>query len=700
MTVTLTLSAASSDEVTVNWSNGSFSTNTATYDVDYVGDDGVLTFAAGETTKTVTVETTDDLLDEEDTETFSVALAVLANATFSGGVANVRVTVTINDDDPPPSLTVADATTADEGGNATFTVTLSAVSARDVTVDYATADGSATAGSDYTASNGTLPITAGTTMGTVEVVTLADDALTESAETFTLTLTNPSNATLGTKDTGTGTIRNLAVPAAPTGLMPTAGNGHVALAWNEPASDAVIAYHEYRYKTDSDYQDNWKAIPYSAPGGFNEDGFTVTGLDNGTAHTFQLRAANDDGASAAVESSAVTPSGSGHIVESINIRRFDNQDGEPYGIGDRIVFVVNFSDDVPCADPSPKAKFDIGSTRKNASKSGGGTGDRWWFEYNVAEGDFDSDGIEIPAGSTALPDNYYQNATGGCSNRFDKSGIKAQGPFPDRKVDGVYPSVDSAVVNVNLLLLTWDETLRDDSVPDKGDFAVTVAGSARSVTELVFADSTVRLILASAVRAGETVTVSYTKGTNPLKDLASNEAPALTDQAVTNNTVATPPVAVTGISAKAGVLSVTLRWDAPASDADITHHEYRYKTGGSYPATWTEIPDSAPGGANEAGYRVEDLTADTAYTFELRAANDAGGGDAAESEPATPTAALPPNPHSTDFYLWSTTLTVGKASNGDLGYSKSDSYGSLSTGRKFGYPPWNPPHKTSLRPRL
>ena len=47
----------------------------------------------------------------------------------------------------------------------------------------------------------------------------------------------------------------------------------------------------------------------------------------------------------------------------------------------------------------------------------------------------------------------------------------------------------------------------------------------------------------------------------------------------------------------------------------------------------------------------------------------------------------------TNFYLWRTTMTVGQSSSGDLGYDKSDAYGSLSTGRKFGYAPWNPPHK-------
>ena len=516
----------------------------------------------------------------------------------------------------------------------------------------------------------------------VKMKVTAED--TTSMETYTVTVT-----------------RGVVVPATPTGLSATAGNRRAALAWNAPADDADITHHEYRYKTDSDYQDNWKTIPYSAPGGFNEDGFTVTGLDNDTAHTFQLRAVNSGGESGSVESSAVTPSGSGRIVESITLRRYDDQDGEPYGIGDRIVFVVKFSRTVTgSSDPGDeRVRFDLGSSRKEASFYSGAGGESLWYRYTVAEGDVDSDGIEIPAGPTALPETY---SGGAASDHFDKSGITAQGPFPDRKVDGVYPSVDSAVVNVNLLLLTWDETLRDDSVPAAGDFAVTVAGSARSVTGLVFADSTVRLVLASAVRAGETVTVSYTKGTNPLKDLASNEAPALTDQAVTNNTVAIPPAEVTGFSARRGVVSVTLLWDAPASDADITRHEYRYKTGGGYPATWTEIPDSAPGGANEAGYRVEDLTADTAHIFELRAVNDAGEGDAAETGPVTPTAALPPNPDyaNVTFDLWRTTITVGVLDQPAVsliqhGYNGSTrgSFGSISTDADFGYPPWNPPHK-------
>ena len=272
--------------------------------------------------------------------------------------------------------------------------------------------------------------------------------------------------------TYTVTVTRAAVepPAAPTGLSATAGNRRVALAWNVPASDSEITRHEYRYKTDGGYPDAWKAIPFSAPGGLNEDGFTVTKLTNDTAHTFQLRAVNAGGGSDSAESSAVTPSGSGYTVESIELRRDDNQDGEPYGIGDEIIFVVKFSHVVNCTDTptATNVRFYLGGNLESAIDSSKLISKSLLHRYTVKEGDFDGDGIEIPAGPTALPDTYYQSASNNCSNPFDESGIQAQGPLPDRKVDGVYPSLNSAVVNGAELVLAWNETLRDDSVPAAG----------------------------------------------------------------------------------------------------------------------------------------------------------------------------------------------------------------------------------------
>ena len=107
----------------------------------------------------------------------------------------------------PPGLAVADAE-VQEGPNATlaFAVTLSRAPSGTVTVDYATSDGTATAGTDYTATSGTLSFAAGETEKSVSVPVL-DDGHDEGSETLTLTLANPSGAYLA-DGSATGTINN------------------------------------------------------------------------------------------------------------------------------------------------------------------------------------------------------------------------------------------------------------------------------------------------------------------------------------------------------------------------------------------------------------------------------------------------------------------------------------------------------------
>ena len=141
-------------------------------------------------------------------------------ADFSG----VRVT---NDaPDPPadlPALSVSDAR-AVEGEAIEFTVSLSAASGEAVTVDYATSDGTAESGTDYTAASGTLIFAAGATSETVRVET-ADDSEDEDDETFTLTLSNPSGATLDDAE-ATGAIEDDDEPAALTASFENLPAGH------------------------------------------------------------------------------------------------------------------------------------------------------------------------------------------------------------------------------------------------------------------------------------------------------------------------------------------------------------------------------------------------------------------------------------------------------------------------------------------
>ena len=107
----------------------------------------------------------------------------------------------------PPAISVSDATVQEaQGAVLEFSVTLSHASSRTVTVDYATSDGTAVAGSDYTAASGKLTFNAGDTSQTVSVTVLTDSD-DEGEETLTLTLSNPSQATLDDA-TGTGAIEN------------------------------------------------------------------------------------------------------------------------------------------------------------------------------------------------------------------------------------------------------------------------------------------------------------------------------------------------------------------------------------------------------------------------------------------------------------------------------------------------------------
>ena len=108
-----------------------------------------------------------------------------------------------------PAISIAGATVTEGSAGTstlTFPVTLSAASPQQVTVAYATADGTATAPTDYTAANGTLTFKAGEKAKTVSV-SVVGDTLVEADETLTVTLSGAVNATVATSR-ATGTITN------------------------------------------------------------------------------------------------------------------------------------------------------------------------------------------------------------------------------------------------------------------------------------------------------------------------------------------------------------------------------------------------------------------------------------------------------------------------------------------------------------
>ena len=125
-----------------------------------------------------------------------------------------------------PTVSIADGSGKEGDDNSVdFTVTLDEAATDTVTVDYATSDGTADAGDDYTAKSGTLSFSAGTTSKTISV-SIADDIENETDETFTVRLSNASGADLGTS-TATGTIRNRRVEPLTVSFsgMPTEHDG-------------------------------------------------------------------------------------------------------------------------------------------------------------------------------------------------------------------------------------------------------------------------------------------------------------------------------------------------------------------------------------------------------------------------------------------------------------------------------------------
>ena len=112
--------------------------------------------------------------------------------------------------------------------------------------------------------------------------------------------------------------------------------------------------------------------------------------------------------------------------------------------------------------------------------------------------------------------------------------------------DTTAPTLSSSVTNTagTKITLTYNEALDTASVPANGDFSVTSGGAANAVTNVDVLSTTVTLTLTTTVANGETVLVSYTKGTNPIQDSAGNDAANLTDESTTNNVpAATLPVA-------------------------------------------------------------------------------------------------------------------------------------------------------------
>lgn len=197
---TVSLNAPSEKPITVQYA---LEAGTATSAVDYFNVSGTVELLAGTTSKTISVPMIHDNTFEPD-ETFFVNLSNATNATITDGQGQG----TITNDDAQPAITIATSFRTEgasgTSGNATFEVKLSNPSHQTITVAFGTANGTATAGSDYVATSGTVTFNPGETTKSIAVEVLGDN-VDEISETYFVNLSTPTNATIATAQ-GVGTI--------------------------------------------------------------------------------------------------------------------------------------------------------------------------------------------------------------------------------------------------------------------------------------------------------------------------------------------------------------------------------------------------------------------------------------------------------------------------------------------------------------
>ena len=226
---TVTLSAAVASEVQVAWS-APLGTDAAE-GADLGTTSGTVTFPANSAagaTQTITIGIEDDQLSET-AETFTVTLGAITTSLPTTQVfvksdeRSATATIAASD---PITVTLSGPTTVDEGDATTaYTVALTptgVLPTADLTVSYATANGTALAGTDYTAATGTLTFTPTAAGAQTFTVQTTDDTLDEgTGETFTVAISSPAGGggpapSLGTTKSITTTITD--DDAAPTGI--------------------------------------------------------------------------------------------------------------------------------------------------------------------------------------------------------------------------------------------------------------------------------------------------------------------------------------------------------------------------------------------------------------------------------------------------------------------------------------------------
>ena len=415
-------------------------------------------------------------------------------------------------------------------------------------------------------------------------------------------------------------------PLVPTGFSATSGDESANLSWTA-ADDNGSPITRYQYQQDGG---DWTDIPASAPGGSNAVSFTVTGLTNGNTYAFKLRAVNNRGNGAETGEASATPVAA--QTTEINLWTATltvgkHKDNNWYGLGGN-TDGTRYGSITPDSFTHDDTTYDIEDLIFGAGQLffqvSNPIGFRSIVTLTVGGRDFAGSLASTGSGGRSLawhPDPGFTWAVG----EVVAVSLNLNVITPDA------PAGFSATAGPGKVDLAWadpnDVTITKYQYRQKagtGSFSTwnDISGSAASTT--------------SHTVIGLTVGTPYTfqvRAVNAAGPGAVSEAAPVTPDAAA-------PGAPQNFRVGGGDEQALLFWSAAADNGSpITKYQYQQKEGAGDFGARTDIPDSAPGGANAVSFTVENLTNGTEYAFKLLAENSIGVGAESEERTATPAGA-------------------------------------------------------------
>ena len=500
-----------------------------------------LTLRAGETSVSTTVFAIDDRNDDDD-ET------ILISAIHNGSVVGTRQTITIIDDDEPPLLAVSLSHTyliegVDDGLTLTLRYSNNTVFETRGTV-VITLSGTATNKEDYEEPEELeFDFRSSDTEKTV-FLALIDDMMDEGTETIIIEVgqedvANDVKTTLGTWTVKIGSrlVFSLLEESDRTLLE----NG------DELEHSLLVVRADGPGDEDQD-EDQIVTLTFGGTATKGEDyrfsGSTITLYAGGGAAVGKHLTPLDDDLREGDETIEITAS---HYGRDIGTETITIIDDESDGVTDRTppaitgaavngsTLILTYGE--PLDGASVPATGDLVVTADGSAITVNGvsiTGSTVTLTLATAVEANQAVTLAYMPGA-----NPIQDAAGNDAAALSRQTVTNN---TGGTTDVTPPTLTGATVNGSTLILTYGEALDGASVPATGDFVVTADGSAITVNGVSITGSTVTLTLATAVEAGQTVTLAYTPGANPIQDAAGNDAALLSRQTVTNNTGGTTDV--------------------------------------------------------------------------------------------------------------------------------------------------------------